>query len=792
MKTSFWLICSMLFGLLLGSCSDDLQQNAPDRLPGRLVLKATQNTPSTRATLEQDGLTVNWEPGDKLVLVDKSRTLAPIYLSCTLEAPASSATFVSESGVPAGNYWVIYNYNENLVYTHQGFSSVDDINAQDKLVLYGEITVTAQTETASVEMKHLYAMINIQLKNIPGYDANSYFDGNYEVGMYSSKKGLAEYKMFSQNGIVNAYYENYNGNTRYVASDRKRHNIRLGSYYVQNYNNDDGTAYTNNLAQLEANSALVLPEDLSGEDVYFYVVSRSHDNNSNPVCYEIKKPIGKVKLEAGIRYKVILDMSDSDVNTQVSTLPLVSVASGMDYIYGVSTDVDLRHLAYGPKDAYGFKLMDDIDLAGKDFFPIERGLDGDGKTISNLTLERPDEDNVGFTTGYYVNNLTLANATIKGKNYVGAFAGYGNVGRNCKLTGTSQVIGTGDYVGGIVGKHDGLNCSFSDLSVGSTCTVSGTNYVGGIVGAVSNYYDSNYELFTSSVKSFDSCIFSGTVIATGDYVGGIFGKLGGGRDYATTRIEFSMDDYTYSLIKCQNKGTVTGRNYVGGIGGDFALVSANSGVDRVVLKQTCSNGNVSGENFVGGILGSSYSSVNTCYSTGEISGSSKVGGIVGVSTYAGGSMVRVANCYSLSTITCDATSGIAGGIFGFGGDAMGGINITNSYFAGNVTTGQGILGESGGYCSIDHCLTTLSSFCSNWGNHMINQGENMYQNYPDTAIDPANVLTGVTSILDNREIINGDNAYSTNVWANYPNDCIKFSSFSADTDAPDFDEDVIN
>ena len=235
---------SLLFCLacvcgLLASCADDLLVTPTTDTVGQpLELTVSQATiPATRLELGQDWLTTVWQPRDQLVLVKKDRSSAPIYLNCTLTEPASSATFASESGVPAGDYWVIYNYNENLAYGHHGFSSVDEINEQNKLVLYGELSLTAGTSTASVEMHHLYAQVMVELKNVP--------DGvtdmtDYTIGMYSSKKGMPIYKQFTANGLVNAEYginpndlNNYNNNSTYFPSDKRWHNIRFGQYNVK-------------------------------------------------------------------------------------------------------------------------------------------------------------------------------------------------------------------------------------------------------------------------------------------------------------------------------------------------------------------------------------------------------------------------------------------------------------------------------------------------------------------------------------------------------------------------------
>lgn len=324
-------LCLAWICTFFASCADDIIQNDTTPTGRPFELKVSQSTvPATRLELGQDGLTTRWQPNDKLVLVDKARTKAPIYLTCTLTEPAASATFSSESGVPAGDYWVIYNYNENLAYGHQGFSSVDEINTNNKLVLYGELTITEGTSKASVEMKHLYAQVRIQLKNIPG-NTNGNSNSNYTVGMYSSKKGLPIFKQFTAKGLVNAEYgvdpnamNNWSNTDTYFPSDKKWHNIRFGAYNVEYSWNNNMTQTPSNLAQLEANSALVLPEDLSQEDVFFYVIENIWDYSTGGMgtqyskCYEIKKA-KLVNLRAGVRYKVVLDLDEANANTtQVS------------------------------------------------------------------------------------------------------------------------------------------------------------------------------------------------------------------------------------------------------------------------------------------------------------------------------------------------------------------------------------------------------------------------------------------------------------------------------------------
>lgn len=155
-----------------------------------------------------------------------------------------------------------------------------------------------------------------------------------------------------------------------------------------------------------------------------------------------------------------------------------------------------------------------------------------------------------------------------------------------------------------------------------------------------------------------------------------------------------------------------------------------------------------------------------------------------------------------------------GGIVGLAGGGMMGVTIKNCYYAADPDTYSfgGIVGYSAGSSNVINCLTTLKSLGTNLGEHreptdcpdydndgVPDQDWNGDGNYDinDLYYIFDDVTTGsiaaVTSILENIEVINGDNAYSTNYWPleTYPWYCVKFASFQADTDAPGFDNDTI-
>lgn len=852
---SMMLACVALTGAFYASCTDDALLEVSENYVDRpFELTVSQSVPASRLELGQDGLTTQWEPGDKLVLVDSTRNLAPIFLSCKLNEKASKAKFAAESGVPAGTYYVIYNYNEHLAYRNLPFQNVDNINEHDDLVLWNKLKIEEGTDSASVSLNHLYAKIKVVLTNVP-----TDFSGG-QIGMYSPKQGFPMHKQFTNKGLVDAEYGidpysmNYSSTSVYFPSNRKYHNIRLGNYSPESTYDEQTGNTTYSYSKTAELSALVFPVDLRNEDVFFYILSGGK-------CYEIKKSKElQINLQAGTSYTVTLDMSQANVST------LEGRYDNMGTVYQINNASEWRHAAYRNGTSYDYtsfseacyEITQNIDFTNEYFFPIAaQRIIGNEKKLSNITLDWSNEDNVGLTRYEWecysdpsidlrflpynveligkstkISDLTLENVVFKGNNQVGAFGGWNIEATNCKVIGNSIIQGQGNDVGGIVGLNTierwGSNSNNTvkcvDVSVGKLCQVSGKNYVGGIVGRyISDEYYFAYFDESPSLLLMESCKSEATVTASQDYVGGIFGKIGGtfSGSSASSSIQFAMEDNTFSLIKCVNEGDVTGRHYVGGIGGDFAIYfsdGSSTTLDRVVLSQSCSSGDVSGDTHVGGILGTSQVSVNTCYSVGEIiSTTAHAGGIVGSMPHAYQS--RIANCYSLATIA-PGTEGKAGGIVGSTGHST----IINCYYAADPEEYSfgGIVGHSNGSVNISNCLTTLNSLGTNLGEHedygpkrdwmdqdndgVADYDYNMdgvtdlrdlyewYYNDVDTITDSywaTHATKPVTSILANRDVINGDNAYSTNYWPleQYPWYCVKFASFSADTDAPEFDED---
>lgn len=760
-------ICIMLMCACMSGCTDDMLQEVENskKLP---PFKLHVNQESTsRLALGEDGLSVVWEPGDQLVMVKKDKSGELIYLDSDLEEVAYSATFTAGEGVPVGEYYVFYNYDryiednwDNPVYTctHQGLVPTEEINDEDKLALWGEVSVKDGDSSASIVLKHIYAKVKISIKSCTDSWAS------YRIGMYASQGGFPSHLMFTENGVTNAIN---NLGSYYQSNSHKVHNICLSEYFDPISNN--GT-----LDNDENYTALILPADLSEGSLYIYGICDDNTYGNRLLCFETEKK--NVKFEAGKSYKISLHLGYPDPNEENPTHKAIRMYAiedeeNWDTYIKLSTPEECRVAAYLDGFRAQYQITSDIDFQGQTFlpFPAEKVV-GNGHTLKNISLDWADTDNVGLIRNYEseyglldsrmptctISDLTLENVSISGHSFVGAFGGVGISTDNCKVTGTSNITGTGDFVGGIVGHvQDGY---ITNTTIDASCSVKGNNCVGGIGGSF-------------DYANMKAVISAASVTATGNYTGGITGFLG----MIDEKHYYSNNEISYfggsaTLVKCFNYGNVTGKNYVGGI------VGLNHYNDEVI-KQLINEGNIKGESYVGGIVGAfSGNMLRVAYSTGEITATnSAVGGIVG-SLSPDYEESKISDCYSLSNISV-GKGGYAGGIAGITGFEEDydeeKVSIINCYFAGTNSTGKGIVGHNLGNTYVKNCLTTL----------------------PTLGIETnvTNSLYGVTSILNNKSVINGNNAFSSDTWPldKYPAYCPKFIDFSGDVDIPGFgDSDI--
>lgn len=289
-----------------------------------------------------------------------------------------------------------------------------------------------------------------------------------------------------------------------------------------------------------------------------------------------------------------------------------------------------------------FRLSADIELAGHFWVPIGKTnrpftgtFDGNGKTISNMTIGTAASPSTldkaglfGYADGAVIENVNMTYVSVNDAVDSATFLDAGGV--------------AGLMLGGSIS-----NCTVSGAISGNcTLTVSSSRGVGGIVGLCDSITIANC---TSSVN-----IAAG---GSGLPVGGLAGGVG------------SAD-----IANCSASGSISGAGvwYGGGLCGN-----SNGGT----ISNCYATGDVTGSTYsdVGGLIGVSYANVTNCFSTGNVSGEDSVGGFIGVGR--GG---NISNCFSTGNAT---SAGVVGGFVGE--SAYDGLNsVTNCYAAGDITTTQ--------------------------------------------------------------------------------------------------------
>jgi len=301
--------------------------------------------------------------------------------------------------------------------------------------------------------------------------------------------------------------------------------------------------------------------------------------------------------------------------------------------YQIATSTHLFNIRHYFHLGYYFIQTNDIDLSsytqGEGWLPIGDNnnrfygnYDGNGYEISNLYINRKDEEYIGLfasiSESSVIKNTRLVSVDIKGLNYVGAIVGYNSEGVIENSHADGAVIGTGEHIGGIVGYM--ARGSFSGSSFDGD--VNGQKYVGGLIGESRNLNKIIKSKAAGNINGYGSYIgglvgranyidfidvdFSGSVNSGDDYVGGLVGHAGG------------------NILNSFASGFVSGKNSVGGLVGEF-----RGGTETIA--NSYANVNVTGKEMVGGLVGwaDQYDEISECYATGNVLGERHVGGLIG-------------------------------------------------------------------------------------------------------------------------------------------------------------------
>ncbi len=181
--------------------------------------------------------------------------------------------------------------------------------------------------------------------------------------------------------------------------------------------------------------------------------------------------------------------------------------------------------------------------------PYSGTFDGNGCSISNLTVETPAESArgmFGYVNGGTIRNLSLRNASVCGKNNVGGLAGY-CVDATIEACGYGGTVEGTESVGGLVGRLENSTVKACHVD-GGTVTV--TSAVGGLVGNIS----------LNGSCSVVACVFRGEAD-------------GGGLSAGSKFLDFGY----------YNSGCTFAANYVEQLGGEGAQVHEKASPATVVI-----------------------------------------------------------------------------------------------------------------------------------------------------------------------------------------------------------------
>ena len=326
------------------------------------------------------------------------------------------------------------------------------------------------------------------------------------------------------------------------------------------------------------------------------------------------QPSNEIDLERGRRYSAsyTYDMMKTVATVNVSISPFEgnpdqNITASRDWSFDATTNTYTVFTAEGlqminedihnnmaTKAAYNITLADDIILPdpangdGNNWIPLgysgsggyeyKGTFDGAGHTISNLQVNRTDmyPALVGYAgEGCKIENLTLANPTIIGNNYVGgiiAFTWEKNVSIiNCHITGGSI---KGGAVGGIAGEYEGdiVACTVNETTIEGysaggivgnqyigriiACGVNGVNFIlsssnarlGGIAGYVSVVYDNTYtHIYSCYVKDCTKGTASQAIEGNANLIGGISVQDSNTANMYNCAYRVKDDDITYGV-----------------------------------------------------------------------------------------------------------------------------------------------------------------------------------------------------------------------------------------------------
>lgn len=231
--------------------------------------------------------------------------------------------------------------------------------------------------------------------------------------------------------------------------------------------------------------------------------------------------------------------------TNCEQLQQIALDEAVSIHIEIANDIDC--IATSISDTQDVNYNAELYNGGAGFYPITGQkivLDGNGHQISNLTINRPNDSNIGLFGSLddgLIINLDLVDVDITGVSSVGGLIGSSGrtLIKGVNVTGSITSVNNASYVGGVVGSFGYYSALSLTSFVGTVSSQTATG-VGGLVGIMSN--DTTIE------NSFANVELTSTATRVGGLVGGM--------NYENS---FISDSYAV--------GSVTGNSEVGGLVG---------------------------------------------------------------------------------------------------------------------------------------------------------------------------------------------------------------------------------
>ena len=265
--------------------------------------------------------------------------------------------------------------------------------------------------------------------------------------------------------------------------------------------------------------------------------------------------------------------------------------------------------------AHYYSITNDLDFGndllyamGTDTNKFNGIIDGNLKTLSNISIEGYNKTGLfGNITGT-VKNIRINNYTATGQNNSTGIIGENNgtingiIGRNITVTGVTNtgglvgynhkivknvdvrgtITGTSNYTGGVAGNTDYTGgASMNDVAFSGTVT--GTNVVGGLVGTGPNakgiVYDTTVTATNSEIGKVNGSTYGGTYRVSNvtlNYPGG------------TRNSVSNKDGYTFSKLRLNNVDDAID-TYIGGDNDSDGYYFDYDSNNKIVLYSTNNN-----------------------------------------------------------------------------------------------------------------------------------------------------------------------------------------------------------